>query len=408
MAGIVHTFANYFNFLYESSKIGQESPVVNLEQDFHRYSFLKHHPEEQEAISKIFQKTVRRKEQVIRLSSLLQAEECRLEDLKILKEMGFRQLSHHPEVGLVLEHQDFPNWLIKKNYGYRRVEDQRLRITKEVKAYDFPWWMLPPHMQKFSKRTLIGMRVPNDVVHPLRVVTLERGRQWIERLSLHHIKAATEYLYSLPLEETSEKPLYERVVVISKKENILTERANMQRFVEMAHQRPNQLYQLARQIAFFIKYTLLTDTHLNNIRFLSDQTDTVLFLDGEPIGGLADLSQPRLTSTIQSFDPGFFALLGLKKLITSMRDYMESENIPSADIQRVQDIFNRAVKPIQEEIIRERRWYWIKMTIKRYVEIFCATVISMLSHMRVAYPRLAIPSFQSREKTENLSSINTI
>lgn len=393
MTGFIHTFANYFNFFYESPTIGQQSCVVNLEQDFHRYSFLKHHPEEEEAISQIFQKTVIHKGRMIGLCSLLQAKECGAEDLTILKEMGFRQLSHHPEVGLVLEHQNFEDWLIKKNYTYRRIEDQRMRITKEAKGYNFPWWMLPPHMQKFSKTTLMGIRVPNDVINPLRVVTLERGRQWIERLHLNHIKAATEYLYPLPLEGTDGKPLYERVVVISKKEHILTERANMLRFVELAHQRPDQLYQLARQIALFIKYTLLTDTHLNNIRFLDDQTDTVLFLDGEPIGGLADSSEQFFANKIQSYDPGFFALLGLKKLITSIPDYMESEDIPDSDIQKVQDIFNRAVKPIQAEIIRERRWRWIKMTINRYVEIFLAAVISMLSNMRLAYQRLAILSF---------------
>lgn len=387
MFEIIHTTANYFKHFNQTLETGNQPQIVDLKRDFNRYSFLKHHPGKQNAIQQVFEKAILNHGQAVSCNSLLQAVEFQEKDVRLLENMGFCQLSNHEETGLVLEHPDFPEWLIKKNYGYRQVENQLKRITKSVSATDFPWWMLPSRLREHSKNSQIGIRVPNDVINPLRVVILERGQQCINDLGLDKVRAAKEYLYELPMlaQDEVEKPWYERIVVISKKEKIVSETTNLYRFVGMAYHCPSKLIRLAKQIAYFIKYTLVTDTHLNNIRFLDDDTDTVLFMDGEPVGGLADVSEPRMASAVQEYDPGFFALLGLKKLIISIRENMEDEGIPEKDIQEVQALFNQAVDPIKDEIIRERRWVWLKAIVDDYLINFNSALYAIVSSIRVIY-----------------------
>lgn len=371
MRYISQEIAKNIKYFFPESEAYNQPQTVDLEKNFLRYSFLTHHPEKQSVIDHLFQKIIIKNKARISFASLLLAPEFQDNDLSLLEEMEFRQLNCNPEIGIVLEHDDLSGWLIKKSYAYKRVGNKSMRIAKAVGASDFPSWMLPPLLRGSSKNVLIGIQVPNDVINPLRVVMLERGQKWIDHFHLNSLKTATEYLYFLPGEENSfEKPLHQRVVVISRKENILNEKDNLQRFVDMAYLRPNKLRQLADQISLFIKYTQLTDTHLHNLRFLDDDTDTLMFIDGEPIGGLADVSQPEMVDAIGKYDRGFFSLLGLKKFTTSIREQMEDENFPESDIQKVQEIFEERFKPVMKEIIRERRWHMAKVLLGRYCSFF--------------------------------------
>ncbi len=382
---------NYFKILISTPQQDNVSLVVDLQRDFNHYSFLRHHPKERHAIEQVFQKTVINQGQCVSAHELLQASTCRKEDLILLDKMGFSQLGDDPEVGMVLEHPALKGWLIKKNYGYKVVNQLSGRITKSVEGRDFPTWMLPPHLQKGSKHKTIGVQVPNDVINPLRVVVLEKGRQCIDDLKLDKVRAALEYLYVLPVTKNkTQAPWYESVVVISKKENIVSEKENIYRFIEMARKHPKELLKLATQIALFIKYTQLTDVHLGNIRFLSDHKDTIFFMDGEPIGGLSDASEPRMAKAMQAFDPGFFPLLGLKKLITSLREDMEFARIPESDIQKVQEIFNQAINPIQADIIRERRWIWINQSLNHYLSLLNSFILTIFSTMQNTYQHFFI------------------
>lgn len=365
----------------QESEVYRQPTIVDLEKDFDYYSFLKSHSQEQKTIEQLFQKVIVNQEQSVSVNSLLQNSTSKKNDLDLLKKMGFRQLSNHPDTGIVLEHEDFKGWLIKKNYGY---SEEGMVISKAVIAKDFPWWMLPPKLQGKPKNSDIGFKVFNSEINPLRAAMSNRGQQWKERLQLDKIEVVKEYLYLLCDEETgaSKKPLHERVVIISKKENILNETDNLKHFVKMAVHRPQQLKELIKQISLFIQHTFITDMHLHNIRFLVDgdihdhenaldkATDRVIFIDGEPIGALSDCTRIQTINSIKSFDYGFFPLLGLKKLTASVREQMKDEKFPVEEIQRIQAIFDEVVNPIKEKIIRERRWHLIKTMLSRGCLIF--------------------------------------
>lgn len=366
----VHDATKYVKHLYQETEEAYQQPlVVNLENEFSRYSFIKHHPEKEEAIDQLFRKTIAKSDdQLITVGSLLQTSEFKAEDLILLEKIGFRQLSNNPKTGVVLEHEELKGWLIKKNYGHVRVGTELKRIAKVVSASDFPWWMLPATMRHHSKTTPVGIKVPNDIINPLRVVMLKRARQWIKRLNLTQVKAVKEYLYRLPdTAKDQAQPLHQNFVVISKKANIVSEEENLQRFVTMAYHRPKKLEELVQKISLVIKYMPLTDACLRNIRFLDDDTDTLTFFDGEPIGGLTDISQPQMIKGIQEYDRGFFSLLGLKKLTASIREQMEG-NFSEAKIAKVQEIFDRVTLPIKNTIIYERGAYLIKTQLGRYYQ----------------------------------------
>jgi hypothetical protein len=231
-----------------------------------------------------------------------------------------------------------------------------------VEGSDFPFWMLPSRLRGASKNQSIHIQVPNDVIHPLRVVMLNRGDQWIKRLGIQSIQAAKEYLYLLP-ESDSGKALYKRVVVISKKEDILSESDHLHTLAQMAEQHPEKLHEIAHQMVRFIKYWKLTDAHMLNFRFLDDESDTLIAIDGEPIGALADATLPEMVKAVEAFDAGFYSLLGIKKLQTSLREQMEEEDIASSTIDKVQQIFDEKIQATANEIIWERAWHFIKVKV---------------------------------------------
>jgi hypothetical protein len=114
-----------------------------------------------------------------------------------------------------------------------------------------------------------------------------------------------------------------------------------------------------------IKHVPLTDNQLNHIRFLEDETntDTVIFLHAEPIGGISDVSYdfPELTGKeFQTFDPGFFPLVGLKIFQRNISLEMTQKGIKANEIRLVQDIFNQVISQTVQEIIQERGSHLIK------------------------------------------------
>ena len=192
--------------------------TVNLEKDFSHFSFTEHFPDKKHLIDELFSRSI----EGMSVSSLLQSSELEDTHLNLFKRLGFKRLNKNPKTGVILEHPNFPGWLIKKNYSFQKEERfSKLAInTKVVRGSNFPDWMLPHHLKNQPKDKLISIKVPNDVINPLRVVMLKRGAKWIDRLKLTSIKAAQEYLYYLPT-ASSAQPFHQRVIVISKKENVL-------------------------------------------------------------------------------------------------------------------------------------------------------------------------------------------
>lgn len=351
-------FHNITNYLYPQQI--SESLKVDVERNFSRFSFFDHHPKQQKEIDQIFKMTISDSNgTLVSVSTLLEASTLDDEHLDLFKKLGFTQLSSNPEIGMILEHPSLPGWLIKKNYGFQKIEGHSKRILKVVKGSDFPFWMLPPQLMNFSDKSSISIQVPNDMINPLRVVMLRRGRKWIKQLGLNHVRAAKEYLYILPTVSSS-KPLYKRSVVISRKENVLSSTDSLCQYAKLANLHPERLRQIASQIVLLIQKLKLTDSHISNFLFLDDDSDTVIVVDGEPIGGLADAGHSDMVKAVEAFDPCFYSLLGLKKLQESISEQMSLDEIELKDIKKVQKIFDEVISSAITNIIQERAWQIVK------------------------------------------------
>lgn len=358
---------------------------VDLEKNFSRFSFIDHYPNKEDEINQIFEMTIKDAAQTFSVASLLEAPELEDNHLDLFKQLGFTQLSSHPEIGIILEHPKFPGWLIKKNYGFQREEGFSKQIIKVVEGCHFPFWMLPSSLRNLSNDSPIRIQVPNDIIHPLRVVMLKRGRKWTKHLELNHIRAAKEYLYVLP-GASSTKPLYKRVVVISQKENVLNSSANLWHYAKIATYDPDKLKRIANQMALFIRYVRLTDSHINNYPFLDDDSDTVMAIDGEPVGGLADASHPDMVQAVEAFDPDFYSLLGLKKLQSSIPEQMKAEGIGLGEIQKVQNIFDEIINSTIRSIIQENAWQLVKNKVYAPSGIMNTAVFIVQSLLARYYP----------------------
>jgi hypothetical protein len=391
-------FMGFFHSISDKVKDFYQDPVfsqprtVDLVRDFNRYSFLKHRPEETDNIQKLFDLTVTRSTgEVCSVRQLLMEREFHPTDIALLEKIGFHQRNSNPRNGIQLEHGNFRGWLIKKNFGL----SNSFRLMKRVYASDFPFWFFPTRLRDRSE---IGIQAPNEVIHPLRVVMLERGKQWIDRLHLHNLKAGEEYLY--PLSDEGKIPLHLRVVVISKKEDILGDDENIRRFIKLAEEEPEKLVKIARQIVLFIKCTHLTDMHLFNFQFRNDDSNTLCLLDGEPIGALADESEPPMVKTYGEFDPAFFPILGLKYLKANIPEQLQGEGILQSTILKIQGIFDKEIDQMITEITIERTLDLFKKDIMQHYPILdpifmiFALIFALWSETRLRVAPSALPLHQ--------------
>ncbi len=327
--------------------------AVDLKQNYLKYSFSTKYPEKTKEIDRIFNQTTEKNSHLHSLATILKKPYLDTNDLTLLKKLKVAQLSADPTGGVILEHPDFPNWLIKKNYGYFQEDELLNPIRKLVEAENIPSWMLPKQFKDLPSNKSLLIHVPNDVINPLRVVMLERGQKIINAFKLKHIKVAKEYLHQLPNCDDS-LPIHHSLVVISKKEPILNRSESLNHYVKLAKNCPEKLQQIARDIVRFISALRLTDSHIDNFPFLNDGSDTVIAIDGEPVGGLADINETRMVESLKEFDPGFFSLVGLQKFQSSICQKMRSEKIDFIDILKVQEIFDTEIKIAHTEIIAER------------------------------------------------------
>ncbi len=378
MLSLYQNIKIYFNALYSnSSHIYNQPKVADLEHDFERYSLIKRYPDLEQTIQSIFANKVGD----VSVEAVLQKLEFKNSDEEVLKQIGFKQLKSKPEVGIILKHTDIPGWLIKKNYHSYKDQNKNNWLIKKVSApsHHFPSWMLPPNLQqKVKKGGEIGIRAFNGFINPLRVVMLKRGRQWIKKLHLNHLKACKEYLYRLPHPDP-QLPRHCRYVVFSKEENLLNQSESLKYFAMLAETRPERLKVIVHQICLFIKHTHLTDMHIDNMRFLDDETDTLVLFDGEPIGAVSEASEENVAKIFEEYDAGFYPLLGLKKLQSSIYDSFNFMQINPNSIEKMQRIFNQEINQISQEIIAERYWHRLKEKISKFS--FTKSVLNSVANL---------------------------
>lgn len=389
MNSLISDIKDKFNYFYQEDVAYTQTTIVDLEKDFHQFAISTHHSEQQKILDDLFKKTVLLANKNVSVSSLMKEEVFHPEHLLALHSLGFSSIQAD-SLGIILEHSDLPGWLIKKNYGYEVQNSIKERIYKSVVGTDFPFWMLPSQKWDFPKNKAIGIKVPNDVINPLRVVMLKRGRQWIKSLHCHFLKACKEYLYQLPDADPG-KPLYQRCVVISKKEKLMTKADTMKRFIQLANQNPERLKKIAFQICHWNKHTHLTDLQFNNFQFLDETSlpekekkDIIVFMDGEPVGGLSDVSEPVMGKFLSQYDPGFFPLLGLKKLQTSLSKNIWLEDVNYKDTIKMRTIFEDAIKQSSDEIIRERKWHYYNKTYGTILGPLISLVLNVIETFKIA------------------------
>lgn len=400
MISLYQNIITYFNATYSSGdEIYNQPQITDIQKDFPLYSFVKHYPEKEQIIQRLFSQTVNDDDNVS-IENILQEREFQDSDELILKEYGFEQLNDDPNTestnlldklikknksGIILQHSDLPGWLIKKNYVLRNGAF----IFKTVSTNDFPLWMLPSDLQqKIKPGDTINLGASNAFIHLLRPAMLKRGRQWIKKLDLNHLKACKEYLYLFPHYDP-DLPRYCHYIVLSKKENLLSQADSLRRFAELAKTNCKRLQIIAHQICVFIKHTLLTDMYICQLHFLDDDTDTIVLCDGEPIGAMSEISDKEAIEAFKDYDTGFFALLGLKELRSSLSKSMDCEKIDGESIKIVQDIFNKEIKQISQQIIAERRCHQIKATLlKLFLAQFLLNFIANI--ITAIYKRIAL------------------
>lgn len=369
----IFNLPNYFITLYHNYGVYNQPQTIDLVKDFNLYSLSALKPEVYKKIQDIFKLKVQRENRTyVTFAELLQHDIYEPEDENLFHGLGFSQLNTNPEVGIVLEHHEFPGWLIKKNYSKARNEKKELKRTFKCvplhEIQNFPVWMLPS--KEFKD---LVFEAPADRINPLRVVMLKRGQEWIDRLTLDKLKVAEEYLCLLPNCSVAKEPIHKNAVVISKKEEILENPSNLSRIVELAKTNPKELETIFQQLADLIKHNPLTDLHLFNLPFLKNASNTIFLMDGEPIGTIADAAYPPMVQYIQGFDPGFFPIAALKMLKAKIPEQLKEVAFSEGDIKAIQDIVDPIIDRCVQKIISERRWTW------RWIQFHCKEALLALT-----------------------------
>jgi hypothetical protein len=189
---------------------------------------------------------------------------------------------------------------------------------------------------------------------------LKRAKECIKNLNLNRVKACREYLFPIP-GAPQNAPLHHKYTVISQKVPLMNEFDSINKFINLAKDNPQELREIITQICLVIKHTHLTDMHINNIRFAADGSNKVYFFDGEPVGGLADISEPEMRKSFEGTDFALFPLVGMRFLQESIKVPFQSHHLRRSDLNIVQKIFNEIIDASVKSIVQDRRRYYLKI-----------------------------------------------
>ncbi|MBA3721841.1 MAG: hypothetical protein H0W88_05515 [Parachlamydiaceae bacterium] len=373
MTGLIQSIRNNFNQFYADPKKYYLPQTINLSKYISQYSFDLRHPEEYKLIKRSLNAPLNTGDsQPQTLDAFLYNCENDENIRKIIKERNFKiQPGVHNGVGIIFESPASEQWLIKQNFTKGPEDNHMIRWSKEVSALCIPFWFYPvSKWYSLFKRSIFSFQVLNDLINPMRVVMMRRGRQCVKKLKLEHVKFPKEYLFPLS-SSPAVAPLHKKFVVISKKIDILDIKENYEKFGRMAIKTPNKLRKIIEEICEAALHTHLTDLHLGNIRFIKEKPGTlrgkeknqVAIIDGEPIGGLKDISHTELKGSYLKHDYALFPLLGLRKLQFSSPGLMQKFGIPTEQVLATNKIFDEVIEKKAKELINERKWYYGKIIV---------------------------------------------
>jgi hypothetical protein len=301
--------------------------------------------------------------------------------VKKIESVGFKVLNQDVRLGLVLEHSSLAPWVIKKNHSFSCDDQQKLRrIYKLIQAPNIPTHLLNSD-NKSENWTTLNLEIYHDYRNPLRVEVAKRGQEWINRLGLDRIQVVKEYLYYLP-GSSDQAPLHQKTVVLSQKVSVLSGKANIEQYAYLAVNNPSELEKIVQQICVFIKYTQLIDNHLDDICFLANSNNKVVFLDCEP-GNLSDITQEK-NEGMQSFDRGAIPIIGLRNLQFRLKKQLIDDNIPVYEAHATQKIFDHAIDAMVNEIIEERYPIYTKIY-KNLVSPFTPFIVLISSAKKIIF-----------------------
>jgi hypothetical protein len=256
---------------------------------------------------------------------------------------------------IVLEDPEMQGWLIKQNFSYGFLNGRYGMIARRIFAQNIPFWLFPFELwHQGYNETLLS----NSPLNPLRVVMLKRARKCIKDLNLDRVLAAKEYLFRLP-NIPEDFPAHKKFIVVSKKISLLSASDSQQKFIRLAQENPDELKEIMKQICIVIKHSHLSDNHLNNIRFSADGTNRVCFFDGEPIGGVTEASEGGISNRRGDF--ALFPIIGLNSLSEKTPSLLREYGWSGEAIADLMDVMHSVVIPFTENIISERRNYYIKL-----------------------------------------------
>ena len=334
-------------------EVYSQSSIVDVTHHFKSYNFLEYFPEKETHLQSFFRQPLNESHSVRTLSEFLQQNAFIGEHIELVRKLEFKILNANCRYGMILEHPQLGGWIIKKNYSELITQgNERQRIRKGVRATQVPSALLNSKNKALSDLVDVTILAYHDYNNPLRVEVLQRGKYWIKKLGLNLIEVSEEYLYPLP--DTSEQlPLHQRTIVLSKKIDLLDSLSSIEHYVQMAIERPSDLEILVRQICIFIKHTQIIDNHLDNIRFLANGSDTVLFMDGEP-GNLRDVTHEPMAES-QNYDVSVFSIVGLRNLQHRITKDLFFDEIAYESSLKTQTIFNQIIDEEVNQIIKERQ-----------------------------------------------------
>lgn len=326
--------------------------TVNLESEFPIYSVSQRHPE----ITPFIERTLNRHITGLDKSLLQVLKQQQLfpqERELVSRQFTLLNGTEDPK-SIVLEDPEMQGWLIKQNFSYGFLDGRFGMIIRRNLAQNIPFWLFP---FKFWCQGYNETSISNGPLNPLRVVMLKRARKCIKNFNLDRVLAAKEYLFRLPC--TQNFPAHKKFIVISKKISLMSARDSQQKFIRLAAENPDELREIMRQVCLVIKHSHLPDNHLNNIRFSADGTNRVCFIDGEPIGGLIESSEGAISNERGDF--ALFPIVGLRNLCEKTPSLLREYGWNEEAIANLMDVMQSVVIPFTENIISERRNYYINL-----------------------------------------------
>ena len=290
------------------------------------------------------------------------------------------QLDAEPKVekDLVLQvaDEDGKEWLIKRNFTFDSEEedapalDRKIFVIPQYSGFaSLPAQILFQDRQKqgLKKKEVFTLTVPGDAINPLRAHVAREGREAIKANPKKFNKLFVPKTYLFPIPDASKTaPLHDRYVVATEKLEVMSTEKTLQTWIELARTEEGSqtLRKILTQICRLNKQMRITDLCIDKIAAMKGEYEgRYAFIDTEPAGGWADISQPKLVAMHQgrftTWDPAAFTLIGLRTLrdsvVAKLNSMHKQSLVKNAKIEPLTKILDEVIGGEITRIVRQRK-----------------------------------------------------